>query len=109
MVETDKFYSDGNFASDSELQTSFEQFVEEQSAEDVDNFLTNFMAFERVIEKAFNRNRDVIMTHLDRFIHSFGFDQTSQISRLKKEATDHSGKQKKIKADLKTLCKPHLF
>lgn len=74
MVETDKLYSDGNFASDSELQKSFEQFLEEQSSEDAENFVTNFEAFERVIEKAFNRNRDVIVSHLDRFIHSFGFD-----------------------------------
>lgn len=49
------------------------------------------------------------MEFIKQFLANYGPSLNSQINRIRKEATDHSVKQKKSWSDLKTLLKPSHF
>jgi len=98
------------FTDEAELLKSFDQFVEEQSCDDYENLLTNFEAFERVIEKAYQNNASCLTAFLQKFAVNFkNPNQSSRLARFTKEASDQAAKQKKIWHDLKTLLKPAMF
>ena len=77
-----------NFATEEELAKSFDQFVEEQSYEKGEHLVSNFQAFERVVEKAFSENLRIITAYLEKFAAQFVDDSKSVLGKLKKEASD---------------------
>lgn len=83
-------YTDSN-----ELLKSFDQFVEDQSCEAHENLLANFSAFERVIEKAYSSNGQILTVFLQKLSANFkclAHGQNSRLARISKEVADQASK-----------------